>query len=90
MNFKNIEEMAKYIETNTDKMVVFKKDFISSETKKHFIFTPEGKAMLNGKGYFNRLDIRNKINIAFKGYDTNKGDDISKIYNMIQNIISNL
>lgn len=88
MKFNTLQEMIAWINNNTDLKVV-KKTRALDKNNLMWIFTDEGKSILNSNRYFTPEQVLNRIKIVFSQID-NYTEDIKMLYTLISNQIKNL
>ena len=89
MEFKTLKDMCNYIEKDTELSVIKKGSFPTDTV--NWIFSDEGKKVLNSNGYQSREQITKKIDLIYKemGDSDVVTEGIKKFYTLLINIIKN-
>jgi hypothetical protein len=79
--------MVNYINQHTSYTVTKKKPVAKSDNGIFWIFTQEGKDVLNANGYFSKTQIKEKIKLVFEGRDS---EEAQKLNTLLINVIKNM
>jgi len=89
MKFTTLDEMIRWINLNTDKTVVQKKDACATEAGVAWLHTADGTALLKSHGFVPARILREHLRESFRLMD-DPSTELRRFYTLLENRLKSI